>query len=301
MRFLQNWRATIVRSINESQSDKAEPANAKVSSRRATHSDDPPVAANMPRLAALNTALRVIEVEYAVSANNLANAKTTAFKGSRVNLENMESQTVKPPGTMTAMGDVSPSGVSYGAGVKVSSTQLNTEQGLMDNSGRQLDMAIQGPGFFKVKIQPTISDGTGYTRNGNFFVSKDGDLVLGAGDGYKLDPKINIPKGVTNISISSDGKVSVIRAGTLAPVTVGQVELHQFINEQGLNLLGSSVYTQTESSGPPLQSKPGEDGAGQLLQGFLEASNVKPEEERMRMRSLDQWRAMILSVIDEVK
>jgi flagellar basal-body rod protein FlgG len=230
-------------------------------------------------LYAAATGLRALSTRIDVVANNLANAETTAFKRSRVNFEDLYYTAIKQPGTTTANGDISPAGIYVGLGVKISNTQLDTEQGSMENTGRQLDVGIQGQGFFKVKILPTISDGFGYTRNGNFFVNKDGDLVLGMGDGYKLDPKINIPKGTTDVSISTDGKVSVTKSGTLAPVVVGQLEVYQFINPQGLNLLGGSIYTQTESSGPALQGKPGENGAGQVLQGFLEASNVDPVKE----------------------
>ena len=99
------------------------------------------------------------------------------------------------------------------------------------------------------------------------------------GDGYKVEPKINIPKGTTDVSISSDGNVEVIVAGKNTKQKVGQLQLFQFVNPQGLNLLGGSIYTQTEASGQALESKPGENGAGQVLQGFLESSNVDPVKE----------------------
>ena len=83
----------------------------------------------------------------------------------------------------------------------------------MENTGRQLDVGIQGQGFFKVKILDSIGDGSGYTRNGNFFVNKDGELVLGMGDGYRLIPPITIPTGATDITISQDGTGRVIKAG----------------------------------------------------------------------------------------
>ena len=225
------------------------------------------------------TGLRALSTRIDVVANNLANAETTAFKRSRVNFEDLYYLALKQPGTTSANGDVSPAGIYVGLGVKISNTQLDTEQGSMENTGRQLDVGISGQGFFKVKILPTVADGSGYTRNGNFFVNKNGDLVLGMGDGYLLEPKINIPKGATDVAISNDGRVSVVKAGTNAPVPVGQLEVFQFVNPQGLNLLGGSIYTQTDSSGPALQSKPGENGAGQVVQGFLEASNVDPVKE----------------------
>jgi flagellar basal-body rod protein FlgG len=230
-------------------------------------------------LYAAATGLRALSTRIDVVANNLANAETTAFKRSRVNFEDLYYTAVKQPGTTSANGDISPAGIYVGLGVKISNTQLDTEQGAMENTGRQLDVGIQGQGFFKVQILSSVADGSGYTRNGNFFVNKDGELVLGMGDGYKLIPKITIPKGTTDVSISTDGKVTVTKSGTLGSTPVGQLEVYQFINPQGLNLLGGSIYTQTDSSGPALQSKPGENGAGQVLQGFLEASNVDPVKE----------------------
>src|SRR3954468_10964445 len=212
------------------------------------------------------TGLRALSQRIDVVANNLANAETTAFKRSRVNFEDLFYLALKQPGTTTASGDVSPAGIYVGLGVRISNTQLDLEQGSMENTGRQLDVGISGQGFFKVKVLDSISDGFGYTRNGNFFVNKDGELVLGMGDGYRLEPKITIPKGVTDISISQDGRVEVSQAGSNKKAQVGQLEVFQFVNPQGLNLLGGSLYTQTDSSGPPLASKPGENGAGQVLQ-----------------------------------
>ena len=225
------------------------------------------------------TGLRALSTRIDVVANNLANAETTAFKRSRVNFEDLYYLAQKQPGTTSANGEISPSGIYVGLGVKVSNTQLDTEQGSMESTGRQLDVGISGQGFFKVKILDTIGDGFGYTRNGNFFVNKDGDLVLGMGDGYRIEPKINIPKGTTDVSISQDGLVEVSIAGKTQKQKVGQLEINQFVNPQGLNLLGGGIYTQTDASGPPLQSKPGENGAGQALQGFLESSNVDPVKE----------------------
>jgi flagellar basal-body rod protein FlgG len=225
------------------------------------------------------TGLRALSSRIDVVANNLANAETTAFKSSRMNFEDLYYLAMKQPGTTASNGDVSPAGIYVGLGVRTSNTQLDTTQGSLENTGRQLDLGIQGQGFFKINILSTVNNGVGYSRNGNFFVNKDGDLVLGMGDGYKLNPKINIPAGSTDIAVSADGKVTVTKAGATAPQQVGQLEIFQFVNPQGLSMLGGSIYAETPSSGPPLQSKPGENGAGQVLQGFLEASNVDPVKE----------------------
>jgi flagellar basal-body rod protein FlgG len=152
-------------------------------------------------------------------------------------------------------------------------------QGSLDNTGGPLDVAIQGPGFFKVKILDSIGNGFGYTRNGAFFVNDQGEMVVGMGDGYRLQPPITIPPGATNITISQDGQVSYMKPGTNASTVAGQMTISQFINPQGLDLLGGSIYIQTDASGAPVDSNPGENGAGQTMQNYLEESNVDPVKE----------------------
>jgi flagellar basal-body rod protein FlgG len=227
------------------------------------------------------TGLRALSTRIDVVANNLANAETTAFKRSRVNFEDLMYLTLKQPGVQNAAGDVTPAGIFVGLGTRISNTQIDTEQGSLENTNRPLDVGISGNGFFRVRMPDTVANGLGYTRNGNFFVNADGDLVVGMGDGYRLDPPINIPAGIPNdqISISEDGVVSYIPPGETTRTTAGQLTLYQFVNPQGLSLLGGSIYAETEASGTAIESNPGEDGAGKTLQSFLEGSNVDPVKE----------------------
>jgi len=225
------------------------------------------------------TGLRALSTKLDVIANNLANTETTAFKRSRVNFEELIYQTLKEPGTSNAAGDVSPAGTFVGLGVKVSNTQIDMEQGAMESTNRPLDVAIEGPGFFRVKIMPGIGDGNGYTRAGNFFVNKDQQLVLGMGDGYRLDPAITIPPSATGISVSNDGRVDYLLPGQINRQSAGQIKLANFINPNGLKLLGGNIYQETESSGQAILSTPGKDGVGTLQQAFLEGSNVDPVKE----------------------
>jgi flagellar basal-body rod protein FlgG len=225
------------------------------------------------------TGLRALSTRIDVVANNLANAETTAFKRSRVNFEDLMYITLKQPGATNAAGDIAPAGIFVGLGTRISNTQLDLEQGSLERTDRQLDVGISGAGFFKVKILSTVGNGEAFTRNGNFFVNKDGELVLGMKDGYKLIPPINIPPNSTEINISSDGVITVLQAGQTAPTNVGQFKLAQFVNPQGLDILGGSLYRETEASGPPIESNPGQDGAGEILQGHLEGSNVDPVKE----------------------
>src|ERR1700733_5674564 len=159
------------------------------------------------------TGLRALSTQIDVIANNLANAETTAFKRSRANFEDLMYLTLKQPGAQDASGEVTPAGIFVGLGTKLSNTQIDMTQGSLDSTGNPLDVGISGPGFFQVKILSTIGNGIGYTRNGGFFQNKDGDLVLGIGDGYKLRPPINHPPGSTNITIATDGTVSYLKPG----------------------------------------------------------------------------------------
>ena len=225
------------------------------------------------------TGLKALSTRIDVVANNLANAETTAFKRSRTNFEDLMYLQMKQPGTTNGAGDLTPAGIYVGLGTRISNTQIDLEQGSLESTNRPLDLGISGNGFFKVKILDSIGDGFGYTRNGNFFVNNEGSLVLGMGDGYKLEPEVKIPPGVTEISISESGAVEVLEPGQEEKTTVAQLELTQFINPQGLQLLGGSIYLPTGASGEPVDANPGEDGNGVVLQGFLEASNVDPVKE----------------------
>src|ERR1700761_1957912 len=123
-------------------------------------------------ITALNSAatgLRALSTSIDVTANNLANAETTAVKRQRVNFEDLMYTTLKEPGAESEQGDKSPAGIFVGLGTRISNTQLDLTEGSMESTDRTLDVAIQGPGFFKVKILNSIGDGTAYARNGNFF------------------------------------------------------------------------------------------------------------------------------------
>src|SRR3954469_999675 len=220
-------------------------------------------------ITALNSAatgLRALSTRIDVIANNLANAETTAFKRSRVNFEDLMYLTLKQPGAQTAGGEIAPAGIFVGLGTKISNTQIDTESGSLENTGRPLDVAISGNGFFKVKILDTVGDGVGYTRNRAFVINEKGELVVGMGDGYRLQPPITFPAGAQDISISESGQVTYKRPGSITDTVAGQLQISQFVNPQGLQLLGGSIYLKTEASGNPVESNPGDNGAGKTVQ-----------------------------------
>lgn len=211
-------------------------------------------------------------------SNNLANVNTTGFKKSRVEFQDLLYQSIKPAGALT-MGDAeSPTELQVGCGVRSMGTAKMFTQGEILETGNQLDVAINGDGFFQV----VLPDGTQqYTRDGAFKISSDGQLVTS--DGYALEPEISIPTDTTSIAISLDGVVSAYIADEELPQEVGQIELARFINPGGLKNMGHNLYSRTEASGEPVFGTPTEEGFGQLEQMYLETSNVDLVSEMVNM------------------
>lgn len=215
-------------------------------------------------LSALSTKLDVV-------ANNLANVNTQGFKSSRANFQDLLYIERAQPGVENANGDQRPTGLFVGLGVKVAGTQVNFNQGAPITTERQLDVMIEGLGFFQVGVE----DGeTAYTRAGNFSLNSDGELVLATDVGRRLEPNITIPDDAQTITIAPDGRVSVSIRGQAEPDEVGQIQLANFINPAGLNQIGENLFTESEASGPPIIGDPTQDQFGSLQQGRLESSNV---------------------------
>ncbi len=224
------------------------------------------------------TGMSSLDTKLDVIANNLANIESTAFKSDRANFEDLFYRHYMMPGTLDSAGEYTATGVSVGLGSRVSSTQTNFLQGAFQETGKQLDLAIEGQGFFQV-----IDAATGetlYTRAGNFNINANGAMVMGsASTGRLLEPGVIIPSDATAITIGSDGIVMVKQPGDTAMSEVGQIQLAQFINPDGLLKLGENLYSQTDASGDVIQANPGQDGLGVVRQGMLEKSNVEPVRE----------------------
>ncbi|MEE9403811.1 MAG: flagellar basal-body rod protein FlgG [Algisphaera sp.] len=224
------------------------------------------------------TGLNALSTELDVISNNLANVNTTAFKTQRVNFEDLMYQHKKQPGVENANGNHNPAGLQVGLGVQISNTQYNFEEGSALPTGRELDVYIQGNGFFEVGILSEEGGGVGYTRAGNLFTNRDGDLVLGNSQGPKLEPAITVPADSQALSIGADGTISAVGSdGTSSEI--GQLSLSTFVNREGLKSIGGNVYVASDASGPPIQGVPGEGSLGTILQGHLENSNVDPVTE----------------------
>ncbi|MGK7345397.1 MAG: flagellar basal-body rod protein FlgG [Candidatus Nitrospinota bacterium M3_3B_026] len=213
-----------------------------------------------------------------VIANNLANVNTTGFKKSRADFQDLLYQTLRAPGTITSTGNQVPTGIQVGLGVKPAGVTKMFLQGDFRNTQNELDMAIEGKGFFQIE-KP---DGSiAYSRAGDFKLDSNGQIVNV--DGYPLYPSITIPQDATIVSIDREGMVSAFQPGSATPNEVGQVELANFVNPAGLLSEGKSLYKETEASGPPITGLAGNNEFGTILQGFLEVSNVSVVEELTQM------------------
>jgi len=211
-------------------------------------------------------------------SNNLANVNTVGFKKSRTNFEDLMYQELRPAGAVTAAGVNHPTGLQIGLGTRVVSTEKIFTQGNFQQTGNQLDVTIEGDGFFQI----TLPDGNiAYTRNGAFKVDADGNIVTS--QGYLLEPEINIPEDALEVAIGEDGTVSVIMPGEQEADEIGAIETVRFINPSGLRAIGKNLFLPTGASGDPQPGVPGEDGFGTLAQGGLEMSNVNIVESMVNM------------------
>jgi len=212
-------------------------------------------------------------------AHNLANANTNGFKMRRAQFQDLLYQSVVQPGTAAGQQTVVPTGLQIGLGTRPSSNEIVFTQGAFTETDNQLDLVIQGKGFFQVR-QP--SGQLAYTRDGSFKLDKDGNVVTS--DGNLLEPQITIPADAQTIAIAQDGTVSYTQPNQTAAQQAGQIQLANFQNPAGLNSIGGNLYTPTDASGDAITGVPGgAEGLGTVMQGYTEQSNVSIVEEFINM------------------
>lgn len=224
------------------------------------------------------TGLQAQDEEMSVTANNISNANTVGYKEERAEFSDLMYQNLKQAGSQVDKNAQDPTGLQIGTGVRIDGTEKNFKQGDVQQTGRQLDVMIQGNGFLQVQ---KLDGSTAYTRNGSLTQDKDGNLVTSAG--YPVTPQITVPPGASSISIGTDGTVEATIAGQDAPQTLGQITLATFSNPEGLQNLGGNLYAATAASGTATVGNPGEEGVGTILQGALESSNVSIVNELVKM------------------
>lgn len=242
-------------------------------------------------LAAQDTSLRTI-------SNNLANVSTVGYKRERAVFRDLLYQIQEQPGGLSSQDTTLPSGLQLGTGVEVGATQKIFTKGDLQATDQPLDIAIDGRGFFQV----SMPDGSlTYTRDGQFQLSEDGDIVTA--EGYPLEPGINVPQDAQSLTIAADGTVSAMLAGDTAVSQLGNLQLADFVNPAGLQAVGGNLFRETPASGAPLTGDPASNGLGGLLQGNLENSNVNVVEEMVNMVSTQrayEMNSRVVSTADQM-
>ncbi len=224
------------------------------------------------------TGLTAQQAQLDVISNNLANVGTSGFKRSRAVFEDLMYQTTRAPGAPSSQQTQVATGMQVGTGVRPVATERLFSQGNLQQTSNPKDVAINGSGF----LQVLMPDGSAaYTRDGSLQVNAEGMLVTASG--YPLQPAVTVPANSTNMTIGSDGTVTIQPAGSSAITQVGSLQLVQFPNPAGLESRGENLFTETPSSGAPNTVTPGANGAGVLMQGYVETSNVNVVEELVNM------------------
>ena len=224
------------------------------------------------------TGMNVQQTNLDVIANNIANVNTTAFKASRASFQDLMYQTSRLMGTKTEQGNQVPTGIQIGHGAKLSAVQKQFTQGDYQQTGNQLDLAIEGNGFIQIQLP---SGELAYTKAGSFQQDAEGRICTT--DGYLLDPSITIPQTATAVTIANDGTVSVQSQNSTALQQIGTLNLWTFPNVAGLNAIGKNLYQPTDASGAAVSGTPGQNGFGTILQGYLELSNVNVMQEMINL------------------
>jgi flagellar basal-body rod protein FlgG len=224
----------------------------------------------MRSLYTASTGMLAQQLQIDNTSNNIANVNTIGFKSSRAEFADLMYQTLEYAGTGTSQITKSPTGIEVGLGVRPTAITKIFTEGNLKQTANNLDVAITGKGFFKIELP----DGTeSYSRNGAFKLDENGTIVNS--DGYRLIPEVVVPNDATDISIGTDGIVSVIQPGQTQATQIGQITTTNFINPAGLHSLGDTLFLETEASGIPIEDTPGLNGLGILRQGFVELSNVQ--------------------------
>jgi len=213
------------------------------------------------------------------TANNLANMNTTGFKRSQVDFQDLIYTRIRQPGDPTVQGQMVPTGIQIGNGVRVAGTTRLFSTGPLESTNNPWDVSIEGEGFFQV-ANPN-GGGIRYTRDGAFRANGSGQLVTS--DGYFVEPRVTLPPDVRTFSIGEDGAINITTAASNIPQRIGQLTLVRFANPAGLSGEGRNLFADTPASGTPQSGNPGQAGMGIVRGGFLERSNVEVVQELVNL------------------
>ncbi|RFP86552.1 flagellar basal-body rod protein FlgG [Rhodobacteraceae bacterium 63075] len=216
------------------------------------------------------TGMNAQQLRVETISNNLANMSTTGYNPRRAEFADLHYQQATRPGTInSADGTVLPTGVQLGLGVRPAAVSVHVSQGALSATGNDLDVAVDGQGFLEVTLP---SGQSAYTRDGG--LKRTGEGLIVTSDGLPVSPQITIPSDARSISVNPDGEVYAYFSEEPEGQLLGQFSLVGFNNVKGLEALGDNLFTETEASGAPLVTTPGQDGLGTLRQGYLESSSV---------------------------
>jgi flagellar basal-body rod protein FlgG len=213
-----------------------------------------------------------------IISNNIANVNTTGYKTVRPEFQDLLYETLRPAGTISRNGTEPLNEVQIGSGVELVGTAKNFKQGDTVGTGRELDLAINGEGFFIVNLP----DGNrAFTRDGTFSLNNVGEIVNPLG--YRLETNVTVPDDTVEIQISKNGTINILRNFSTETETIGQIELARFVNPGGLRSMGENIYIESPASGAAIYEEPGMNNTGEILQKYLENSNVSIVEEMVSM------------------
>lgn len=224
------------------------------------------------------TGMEAQETNINVIANNLANVNTTGFKRSRANFQDLLYHNLRAVGSSTSDDTEVPTGIQVGLGTRTASVEKVYTTGDYEKTGNDLDMAIEGEGFFQVAMP---NGETAYTRDGSFKTDSQGRLVTA--DGNPVEPAITVPENATKLAVGKGGTVMAFLDGEAEGNDLGILELARFGNPSGLKSLGGNLLQESTASGSPILGDPGDSGLGTIAQGFLENSNVSIMKEMISL------------------
>jgi flagellar basal-body rod protein FlgG len=223
------------------------------------------------------TGLDAQNTQMAIIANNLANANTTGYKSQRAAFQDLMYQNIRQVGAQSTQNTQYSTGLTLGTGVRIVATETNYTQGSVTTTNGALDVAVNGRGFLHI----TMPDGTlAYTRDGSLTLDSQGNVVTASG--YPLQPAVTVPVGTQSVTIGNDGVVTAVSASNKA-TQIGQIQLADFVNEQGLQPIGNNLAIESAASGTPQTGTPGANGLGTVQEGSLETSNVNTVTELVNM------------------
>ncbi len=238
------------------------------------------------------TGMAAQETQLDAIANNVANANTTGYKRQQAEFEDLLYQNARAPAPTNA-GTTPPTQLQLGSGARVVATARSLSQGAITQTGNPLDLAIEGNGYLAV-MRP--SGDLAYTRAGNLKLDATGRLTTS--DGLPVEPPITVPLNATNVTIASDGTVSVTQPNQTTANKLGQLQLSTFPNAAGLEALGHNLFQPCSASGDAQQGAPGVDGRGAVTQGSLEGSNVDVVTEMVGLINAQRGYEMNSKVIE---